>query len=287
MLRLPPDRSDARTRCVPGAVKNHLWALFPAGIGLTFLYGQLHLVPLAVYLFLLLAYVTSAYLLIRKNGSAGWFAVPPALLFTFASYTGGPTGDAPELYVVNTVALVLCAGALIMAVGGWTAVLWDGIGRSRAFLALLLLLLGSAGFFANLISRFAVVLSGSAPAQYAVEARAWMASEYLQGLADNGNFMVLLLVWMDLLQVAYVVLTYLAMVLLTGSLHRAGRLTRRAARTLSILGATLAGLTVVGAAIATRVPVGADIAFGLTIPFMTTLLPVLLASTVSRTSTPR
>jgi len=269
-------------------VKNHLWALFPAGIGLTFLYGQLRLVPLVVYLVLLLIYVASAYLLIRKHGSGGWFAVPPALLFTLVSYTGGPTGDAPDLYVVNTVALVLCAVTLLLAVGAWTAMMWDGAGRNRAFLALLLLILGSTGFFANLISRFAVVLSGSAPAQYAVEARAWMASEYLRGLDDNGNFMVLLLVWLDLLQIAYVVLAYLAMMLLTDALCRAGRLTRRAATALTILGGTLAGLTVVGTAVATQVPIGADIAFGLTIPFMTTLLPVLLASTVSsRTSTPR
>jgi len=268
-------------------VKNHLWALFPAGIGLTFLYGQLHLVPLAVFAVLWLAYAVAAYLLIRRHGPAAWFAVPAAVLFGLVAFTGGPTGDAPGLYAVNTVALVLCAVAILLVSGTWAATLWDSPGRRPAVVAVLLLLLGSAGYFANLISRFAVILSGSAPAQFAVEARAWMASEYLQGLDDNGNFMVLFLVWMDLLQVAYVVLTYLAMVLLTGSLHRAGRLTGRTARTLTILGGTLAGLTVVGAAIATRVPIGADIAFGLTIPFMTTLLPVLLASTVSRTSAPR
>ncbi|GAA1590491.1 hypothetical protein GCM10009789_50270 [Kribbella sancticallisti] len=257
-------------------MKNKLWLVFPAGLALTFLYGQGHVVPLAVYLLLDLAYVVGATWLIRKDPRAGLFVVPAVLLFAVASYTGGPSADDPANLVINAGGLVLCAVALVLVSGVWVAALWDGPGRLPALLSLLLVLLGSAGYFANLVSRFAVVLSGSAPAQAAVEDEAWMASEYLQGL-ESGDFMVVLLVCMDLLQVAYVVLMYLAAALLVDALRRAGRMTTRAASTLRGLGLVLAGLTVLGAVVGTAVPAGAYLAFGLSIPFMTTLLPSLMA----------
>jgi hypothetical protein len=256
--------------------------VFPAGIGLTFLYGQEHVVPLAVFVVLDLLYVGSAFWLIRRSPWPGLFAIPAVLLFGLVSYTGGPSADDPGNLALNAGGLVICAVAMILVAGAWTATLWDGPGRLPALLGLLLLLLGSAGYFANLVSRFAIVLTGSAPAQAQVEDQAWMASAYLQGFNGDGGFMTLLLVWIDLLQVAYVALTYLAAALLVDALRRAGHLTPRAANALSGLALVLAGLTVLGAVVATKLPAGAYVAFVLTIPFMTTLLPSLLSSTTSR-----
>ena len=56
-----------------------------------------------------------------------------------------------------------------------------------------------------------VVLSRGRPdEQAAVEDHAWVAFEYLRGLEGSPDFVTYLLVWLDLLQLAYLATTYVA-----------------------------------------------------------------------------
>jgi hypothetical protein len=132
----------------------------------------------------------------------------------------------------------------------------------------------------NLLARWAVVLSGAAPAQAAIEDRAWMAAAYLRGLDGEPTYLTYLLVWFDLVQVAYLVLSYAAASALAVALGRAGLLPARQAGAVAWIGAVLAALVCAGAiAAAIDGPVGtiaAWTAFALTIPFMSTVLPHVL-----------
>jgi hypothetical protein len=89
-------------------------------------------------------------------------------------------------------------------------------------------------------------------------------------------------VWLDLVQVAYVVLAYLGFAALAVALGRAGLLGRAVARPVAVGGWGLAALVPAGAVLA-LVPgagllttVAAWTSLVLTIPFMTTLLPHVL-----------
>ena len=148
---------------------------------------------------------------------------------------------------------------------------------------MLALVIGSGGYLVNLLARWAVVLSGAADLQAAVEDSAWVAYAYLPGLDTEPTFLGYLLVLFDLLQLAYVVLTYLGFGALASALGRAGHLRARAARRIGLAGAGLAGVATVAAVLAGSVgTVAAWAAFVLTIPFMTTLLPCALGLALLR-----
>lgn len=264
-----------------------VWAAWPVGLALTFAYSEAHAIPLPAFVVLDLAYVALTVLALRTSHlpAATLIAAPGVLIFSVASFTGAPTAAAPGAMLAN--AAVLLAAALVLLAGYviLTARVWDGPGRTPAALGAVALIVGTAGYLANLVARFAIVLAGAAPAQAAVEERAWQAYAYLRGLDGEPSPLALLLVWLDMLQMAYVVLAYLATAALVTAARRAGLVGASAARTFTAAGVTLAGAVVVAGALGTAPGIGpaaAGVAFALTIPFMSTLLPTLFAAAMTR-----
>lgn len=263
------------------------WAVWPVGLLLTVAYAVAELVPLPVFVAVDLAYVVAAAVVVRQVGTiAGLLIAPAGLIFSLAALTGAPTAREPTAMVANAGVLavagaVLLTGAVLVAVRAW-----DGPGRAPAALAVTALMAGTTCYLVNLLARAAVVLSGAAPAQAAVEDEAWQAHAYLRGLDGEPDLLTLLLVWLDLMQVAYVVLTYLSTALLAVAAHRAGWLGRRSGRGMAALGVSLAAVASVAAILgATPEPFGAaaaGAAFALSIPFMSTLPPALLGAAFSR-----
>lgn len=150
--------------------------------------------------------------------------------------------------MVANAAVLAAAGAIPLTGAVLLAVrMWDGPGRGPAALAVTALVVGTTCYLANLLARAAVVLSGAAPAQAAVEDEAWQAHAYLRGLAGEPDPLTLLLVWLDLMQVAYVVLAYLGAGMLAVAAHRAGWLATGSAGAVAALGVGLAAAVTVGA----------------------------------------
>ena len=209
---------------------------------------------------------------------------PPALglatagvgLFVLVGFVGPPTAAEPANMLLNAVVLLGSAVALLWATSAIALRLRSG----PAVTAAVLLGAGSVGYLLNLLARWAVVLSGAAPAQAAVEDQAWMASAYLRGLDGEPSYLTYLLVWFDLVQVAYLVLSYASAVALAVALGRAGLLPARFSAVAARTGVALAVLVCAAAIVAASDgPVGtvaAWTAFVLTIPFMSTLLPHLI-----------
>jgi hypothetical protein len=238
--------------------------------------------PLPVTLPLCAALGLGYALIVRRL--TGGRPVQPALglavagvgLFALVGFIGPPTAAEPVNMLLNAVVLLAAAAALL-----WSAVaLALRLRSGPAVAAAVLLAVGSVGYLLNLLARWAVVLSGAAPAQAAIEDRAWMAAAYLRGLDGEPTYLTYLLVWFDLVQVTYLVLSYAAAAALAVGLGRAGLLQARFATAVARTGAVLAAL-VCAAAIVAAIdgPVGtvaAWTAFALTIPFMSTLLPHVL-----------
>lgn len=196
-------------------------AVWPVGLLLTVAYAVAGLVPLPVFVVVDLAYLAAVAVVVRRAGTiAGLLVAPAGLIFSLAALTGAPTAREPAMMVANGGALaaagaVLLTGAVLVAVH-----VWDGAGRGPAALAVTALVVGTTGYLVNLLARAAVALSGAAPAQAAVEDRAWQAHAYLRGLVGEPDPLTLLLVWLDLMQVAYVVLAFLGAALLAVAAHR-------------------------------------------------------------------
>jgi hypothetical protein len=266
-------------------VKAFRWAVWPVGLVLTLAYAGAALLPLPVFLILDLAYVVAVAVAVRRAGSAtAPLTVPAALIFSLAALTGAPTARQPGAMVANAAVLGAAAGVLLIGVVLITAQLWDGPGRGPAAVATVTLAIGTTCYLINLIARFAVVLAGAAPAQANVEDTAWQAHAYLRGLDGEPSPLTLLLVWLDLLQSSYLVLTYLAAALVAMALYRAGWITAGPTRVVATLGILLAIAAtaggVLGSVSAELGAAGASIAFALTIPFMSTLLPSLLGAAI-------
>jgi hypothetical protein len=259
---------------------------------LTVAYAEAHLVPLPFFLILDLAYVAAAALAMRRAGApAAWLIAPAAVIFSLASLTGAPTAREPGAMVANAAVLGVAAGILLIGYVVVAVRVWDSPGRGAAAIAVATFSVGTAGYLINLLARFAVVLSGAAPAQAAVEDHAWQAHVYLLGLDGQPSPLTLLLVWLDLLQFAYVVLAYLSAAALATALYRGGVLTRRRMRAVVASGVLLAAAAVAGGALGSTSTslgaTGAGIAFAATIPFMTTLLPSLLGAAILHRSQPQ
>lgn len=263
------------------------WAVWPLGLLLTVAYAVADLVPLPVFVVVDLAYLAAVTFVVRGAGMlAGLLVAPAGLIFSLAALTGAPTAREPATMVANAGVLTATAALLLTGVVLVAARVWDGSGRGPAALAVTALVVATSCYLVNLLARAAVVLSGAAPAQAAVEDQAWQAHAYLRGLDGEPDLLTLLLVWLDLMQMAYAVLTYLSVALLAVAARRAGWLAKRPAHGLVALGAGMAGIATV-AAIFGSTPgvlgaVAAGAAFALTIPFMTTLPPALLGAAVSR-----
>lgn len=255
------------------------YAAWPVGLMLVLAYTMGEVVPRPLFLLLDLALAVGYALVLRRvarDPAAVALAVGGVGLFVMVGVVGPPTAREPVYLLLNAVVLLAVAVTLLVA----TTKLALRAPNGPAMLAVLALAVGSVGYLLNLLARWAVVLSGAAPAQAAVEDRAWQASSYLRGLDGEPSFVTYLLVWFDLIQVAYLVLAYLAFAGLAVALRRTHALPARFARGIAAAGWTLAALVCLGAVVAPLDgplgTVGAWTAFVLTIPFMSTLLPHLL-----------
>ncbi len=207
----------------------------------------------------------------------------PLVLLLGASVTGEPTAARPGDYLLNTTAILL--GSLIL-LGGFVALgvrLWEAGQRLLPALGLAGLLVAAAVWLANLVFRYAVVASGAADLQARVEDRAWVAYEYLRGLPGDPSWMELLLVWTDMLQLAFVLTSYLAAAALGMALLKVGWLGRTGGNIFVILNLALALTVTAGAALAGAGNVGAAwTAYILTAPFMVFILPYFVGVALLR-----
>jgi len=205
----------------------------------------------------------------------------PLALLLGASVTGEPTASRPGDYLLNTTAILL--GSLTL-LGGYVALsarLWEAGQRLLPALGLAGLLSGAAVWLVNLLFRYAVVASAAAGLQAEAEDRAWVAHEYLRALEGTPPWMELMLVWTDMLQVAFVVLAYLVAAALGAALVGAGWFGRFGGSAfvglnLVLAFAVISGLVLAGYGSAA----GAWTAYVLTIPFMVFVLPYFLGATL-------
>jgi hypothetical protein len=258
-------------------VRVALWLAWPVGLVLALGHLLGGLLPGAAFVVVDAAYVLAVVVTLHLGRWTHRRAALALLgagvgIFALASLTGVPTARQPTAMLLN--AAVLFAAAVALAVGAFT--LAYRMSTLPALLGAAAIAVGSAGYLLNLLARWAVVLAGAAPQQAAVEDRAWVANVYLRGLDGGPDTMSLLLVWLDLMQVAYVVLTYAGFAGLAVAAGRADAVSGRAARRIATVGWVAAGLTVVCAVLAPASAVAAEAAFVLTIPFMSTLVPALL-----------
>jgi len=216
-------------------------------------------------------------------------AIAPAL-FVGVGFAGPPTAEEPGLMLLNTAALMVVALVLLLVA---VRIVVDHRASpyvGAAVPALLLLVMGSTLYLANLVARVAVVLSGAAEQQAAVEDRAWVAFEYLRGLDGSPDFTVYLLVWLDLLQLAYLATTYVAFAAIALLLQRQGLVSHRSGTVVRGGAHALAAVLVIGVAAAAILPSDADLvpawaAFVTSIPFMSTVAPFALGVALLRART--
>jgi hypothetical protein len=257
------------------------WLGWPAGLVLALAHAAGAL-PTPAFGVLAAAYLVAVLLLLRRRGGrhdpvAAALVLTGPTVFALAGLTGAPTARLPAVMLANA-AVLLVAAATVLGAAVLLALRVGPQGRPPAALGVTALVVGSAGYLLNLLARGAVVASGAAGQQVAVEDTAWVASAYLTGLPPEPTPLAVLLVWLDLAQLAYVVLAYLGYAGLASALGRSGTVAAPVARGVARGGVGLAALTVaaaVGAGLlpATVAPAAAEAAFVLTIPFMSTLLP--------------
>jgi hypothetical protein len=207
----------------------------------------------------------------------------PLALLLGAFVTGEPTAARPDDYLWNTTAILL--GSLILVAGfvALFAKLWEAGERLLPVLGLSSLLVGATLFLANLNFRYAVVASGAASLQAEVEDRAWVAYEYLPGLQGEPSWMEFLLVWTDMLQLAFVLKAYLAAAAYGGALVKAGWVGKAGGGVFVALNLALALAVTVGiVAAGSGSTVAAWMVFVLTIPFMVFILPYFMGVALVR-----
>jgi hypothetical protein len=203
----------------------------------------------------------------------------PLALLLGAAVTGEPTASRPGDYVLNTTAILV--GSLVL-IGGFVALstrLWEAGQRLLPVIGMAGLVSGAAVWMVNLVFRYAVVASGAAGLQAEAEERSWVANEYLRGLEGTPSWMDLLLVWTDMLQLAFVILAYLAAAALGTALVGAGWLGRLGGSVFVGLNLALAFAVVTGMILAGYgSAAGAWTAYVLSIPFMVFVPPYFLGA---------
>lgn len=198
----------------------------------------------------------------------------PLALLLGASVTGEPTAARPGDYLLNTTAILL--GSLLLVIGfvHLSARLWETGQRLLPALGIAGLLVGTSVWLVNLVFRYAVVASGAASLQAEAEDRAWVANEYLRGLRGTPSWMEFLLVWTDMLQLAFVLLAYLAAAAIGAASMRAGWLGKWGGGLFVSLNLALAFVLTIGIILAGGGSVvAAWTAYILTAPFMVFILP--------------
>ena len=264
-----------------------LGALWPIGLLVVTAHEVMTDVPTPAFVALDAAYVVAGVALLlhlgaHRRAAAGVLAATPVALFGLVGLGGAPTGDEPGHYLVNTAALLGVAVALLLAEGHTVLRLRHSPAAGVAAMTMVMLLVGTTGYLVNLLGRFAVVLTGLSERQGALEDDYWAASEYLRGLPASDDPLAYLLTWMDLVQLGYVVTAYAAAAGLARLLRTEGLVSVRAGRAVERCSWAAAGLLAGSIALALALPRELDaapaaLAFGLSIPFTTTLLPFALA----------
>jgi hypothetical protein len=206
-------------------------------------------------------------------------------LFALCGFTGGPTARHPASMMVNTAALLVMSVALLTGAVGLLLQHRRSDSIATAVRAIVLLAVGTCGFCMNLLARFAIVLTGADQQQLAVEESHWMAWRYLRGLDGPVDFVGYTLVWLDLVQLAYICTAYMAAAALARLVTAEAAVPRRAGVVLARTGYGLAVALSAGAVLAVVMPRSVDelpaiIAFVTSIPFMATLVPFALGVTV-------
>lgn len=266
-----------------------LGTLWPTGAVLAVAHQEVTALTTPVFLVLDVAYVVAATVLLlrlgaHRRGPLVMLAAAPVALFAIGGLTGAPTGEEPDLLAVNTA--ILLAVAVVLALSGTSLVLRHRRSPATGFAAaaVVLLLLGTAGYLVNLGSRFAVVLTGLSERQATLEDRYWVAAEHLRGLPPSPDLLAYLLTWMDLVQIGYVAAAYVAAAGLARLLGAERVVAPRTGRVVEACAWAGAGLLIAATALAAVLPRDRDaapagVAYALSIPFMTTLLPFVLAVT--------
>ena len=268
---------------------------WPAGLLLVVANMEVDAVTPPVYVALAALYAAGVFSLLRTwdahrdRATAVLVALAPGL-FVSVGFAGPPTAEEPGLMLLNTAALMIVALALLLA-----AIQVVVEHRASPYIgavipAVVLLVMGSTLYLANLVARVAVVLSGAAEQQAAVEDHAWVAFEYLRGLEGSPDFMTYLLVWLDLLQLAYVATTYVAFAAIARLMQGHGLVPDRLGAGIRTGAKTLVAILVLGVAAALLLPRDADLvpawaAFVTSIPFMSTLPPFVLGVAMLRSRT--
>ena len=265
---------------------------WPVGLVLVVLNMEVDAVPLPVFVALSALYAAGVLALLRAWGAhrhrtAALLVAAAPGLFALVGFAGPPTADEPELMQVNTAALAILALVLLLVAIRLVVDHRTSPHVPVAVSGLVLLVMGSMLYLANLVARVAVVLSGAADQQAAVEDHAWVAYEYLRGLEGSPDFITYLLVWFDLTQLGYVAITYVAFAGLARLLQRGGSVSHRAGTVISRSAYALASILILSAVAAMVLPREADLvpawaAFVTGIPFMTTIVPFALGLAMLR-----
>ena len=265
---------------------------WPVGLVLVVVNMEVEAVTLPVFAALSALYAAGVLGLLRAWGAhrdrtAALLVASAPGLFALVGFAGPPSADDPELMQVNTAALAVLALVLLLVAIRIVVDHRTSPHVPVAVSGLVLLVMGSMLYLANLVARVAVVLSGASDQQAAVEDHAWVAYEYLRGLEGSPDFMSYLLVWFDLTQLGYVAVTYVAFAGIARLLQRGGSVSHRAGTVISRAAYTLASVLILGAVAAMVLPREADLvpawaAFVTSIPFMTTIVPFALGLAMLR-----
>ena len=201
----------------------------------------------------------------------------PIALLALAATAGVPTAARPADFLLNTTGLLIGAALLFVGFALLALRLWEAGERALPMLGMAALLIGTTLWVANLVARYAVVASGAAPLHAAAEADYWQASSYLLGLSAEPSWLAFLLVWLDLLQLAYLLLAYLCAAVFWLAAGRVGWVWPVRGRFAATLGTALALAIPAGALMAASgFQPAAALVFVVTIPFMSAILPYFL-----------
>jgi hypothetical protein len=205
----------------------------------------------------------------------------PIVLLAFAATAGVPTAARPVDFLLNTTGLLLGAALLFAGFALLALRLWEAGERALPILGTAALLVGTPLWVANLVARYAIVASGAAPLHAAAEANYWQASSYLLGLSAEPTWLAFLLVWLDMLQLAYLLLAYLCAAMFWLAAGRSGWVWRMCGRIAAALAIALALTIPAGALMAANgFQPAAALVFVVTIPFMSAILPYFLGLTL-------
>ncbi|MBF6339360.1 hypothetical protein IU450_26205 [Nocardia abscessus] len=274
-----------------------LLAPWPVGLALALVNAAVAVVSAPMFAVQAGIYVALAAVAIRgvvtpRQLPAVTLVAAAIVLFAIAGFTGEPTASRPSSMVVNTAVLLVVSIAVLVGAVGLLLQFRRSPRVGVAVPAMVVFGLGTGGFVLNLLARLAIVLTGAEEQQLAVEATHWSAAQYLRGTTGPVDFVGYTLVWLDLVQIAYVVSAYAAAAALAWLAVGESAVPRRIGTVLTAAGCVLAVALSAGAGAAIALPHAADavpatVAFVTSIPFMATLIPYALGAAILATAAHR